>query len=120
MSERAIDRLRTLREEGVALSRNRNFRLFSELENRQALSLHRYLDALADEILEGHQRDVLRVGLVQPQEGPVRLDIYRSDLAVHHTAHLDQQELAELAERHGVRDALEARGVSVSELVPTA
>ena len=48
MSGSALDRLRDLQAEGVSFSRNKNFALFENQANREALSLHRYLDALAE------------------------------------------------------------------------
>jgi hypothetical protein len=88
------------------LSRNRNFALFQEPGNREALSLNRYLDALAEEIAEGDARSSLGVALCAPPVGPHRLELSRRDLSVTHTVHLHPEELQALGLRGDVRAIL--------------
>ena len=113
MSSRALDRLRELQAEGVSFSRNKNFALFENPTNREALSLHRYLDALAEEIQEGHDHGALGVSLVSPDHGPVRLELLRRDLGVKHAVNLQPEELMALGDRLEVRAILAGYGVEV-------
>jgi len=113
VSGRALDRLRDLQASGVTFSRNKNFALFEQPGNREALSLHRYLDALAEEISEGHGLDSLAISLDTPEVGPACLEIVRRDLGVKHTVHLQSDELEALGERLEVREILADYGVEV-------
>jgi len=113
VSGRALDRLRDLQASGVTFSRNKNFSLFEQPGNREALSLHRYLDALAEEISEGHGLASLAVSLETPSVGPVCLEIVRRDLGVKHSVHLQPDELEALGDRHQVRAILADYGVDV-------
>ena len=113
MSGRALDRLRDLQASGVSFSRNKNFALFEKPGNREALSLHRYLDALAEEISEGHGLDTLVVTMEAPAVGPMCLEIVRRDLGVKHTVHLQPDELEALGERLEVREIVAVYGVEI-------
>ena len=113
MSGSALDRLRDLQAEGVSFSRNKNFALFENQANREALSLHRYLDALAEEITQGHELEALAVSVETPPVGPLCLEIVRRDLGVKHTVHLQSDELEALGDRLEVREILAAYGVDV-------
>ena len=113
MSGSALDRLRDLQAAGVAFSRNKNFALFEEPGNREALSLHRYLDALAEEITQGHGHGSLAVTAQEPPIGPVSLEIMRRDLGIKHTVHLHADELEALGDRLEVRAILATYGVDV-------
>lgn len=88
------------------LSRNRHFAFFKEPTNREALSLHRYLDALAEEIEEGDARNSLGVALSAPAVGPHRLELSRRDLSVTHTVYLHPEELQALGQRGDTRAIL--------------
>ena len=107
----AIDRLKTLEEAGVALSRNRHFELFNEPENKRALTLNRYLDTLAEEIQEGAKLKALTLTLAPDEHGRLALGVARSDIAVQHTAHLSPEEFDALAERDGMAAILDAQGI---------
>jgi len=113
VSGRALDRLRELQAAGVAFSRNKHFALFEQSGNREALSLHRYLDALAEEITEGHGHGSLAVSVEAPSIGPVSLEIMRRDLGIKHTVHLHADELEALGDRLEVREILATYGVGV-------
>lgn len=113
MSGSALERLRDLQAEGVSFSRNQNFALFEQPGNREALSLHRYLDALAEEITEGHEHDALSLTVEAPSVGPVVLEITRRDLGVKHTVHLHPDELEDLGARLEVRTILATYGFEV-------
>ncbi len=108
---KAIERLEQLREAGVAMSRNQNFALFAEPEFKQALSLHRYLDAIAEEIREGRERGSLQIAMNRGEDGRVALTIARTDLSTSHTAHLEPREVRALAELEGVEEALHVSGI---------
>ena len=98
----STDRLKQMVEDGLVLSRNRNFEFFQEPENREILTLHRYLDALATEIRDGERSNQLRLE-VSGEAGPdrVRIHLVREDLGLTHQAHLSRPELAVLEERLG-------------------
>ena len=113
MSDRALNRLRDLHAAGVTFSRNKNFELFEDPTNREALSLHRYLDALAEEITQGHALGSLALALEVQEVGPVQLEIVRRDLGVKHTVHLHPEELEALSDRLETREVLAAYGVEV-------
>jgi len=113
MSSRDLERLRELEAAGFALSRNRHFSFFEEPANRRALSLHRYLDALAEEIAQGHAAQTLSATITEAELGPTRLDLVRRDLGVTHTAHLQPDELEALADRGEVRSILALYGVDL-------
>lgn len=108
---KAIDRLRLLEEAKVEMSRNRNFGLFQEPVYKRALTLHRYLDALAEEIREGHAKGSLVLGMKRDERGRVALDLHRTDLSVRHTAHLEPSEIRALAEREGIEAILHVSGI---------
>jgi hypothetical protein len=105
----AIERLETLRREGIELSRNRNFEFFEEAENRAALSLSRYLRALAEEIDEGARHGTLRLQ-VRADGERWSLRVERTDLSVRHVARLSCGEVRWLAEDGGVGDLLRRAG----------
>jgi hypothetical protein len=106
-----IDRLKALEEAGIALSRNRHFELFSEPENKRALTLKRYLANLAAEIQEGAKQGTLALTLAPDEHGRLALGVGRSDLSVRHTAHLSPEEFDALAERDGVAAVLNTQGI---------
>lgn len=98
----STDRLKRMVEDGLVLSRNRNFEYFQDPENRKILTLHRYLDALATEIREGERQNQLRLEISGDGDpGRVRIHLIREDLGLTHQAHLSQPELAVLEERLG-------------------
>lgn len=113
VSGSALERLRDLQAAGVAFSRNKNFALFEQPGNREALSLHRYLDALAEEITQGHEQGSLAVTAHTPSVGPISLEIVRRDLGIKHTVHLHAEELEALGDRLEVRATLASYGIDV-------
>ena len=113
VSDSALNRLRDLQAAGVTFSRNKNFALFEDPSNREALSLHRYLDALAEEITEGHAQGSLGLAMEVQEVGPMQLEILRRDLGVKHTVHLHPEELIALSDRLDTREILTAYGVEV-------
>ncbi len=105
----AIDRLEALRQEGIELSRNRNFDFFEEPDNRAALALSRYLRALAAEIEGGAERGTLRLQVrAIGDRWSVRVE--RTDLSVRHVARLTRQEVQWLADEGGISDVLRGAG----------
>lgn len=109
-----IERLKALEEAGVALSRNRHFELFSQPENKRALSLSRYLDTLAEELKDGAKSGTLALTLAPDEHGRLALGVTRTDLSVQHTAHLSPEEFDALASRAGVMAILSEQGISWS------
>jgi len=107
----AIDRLKALDEAGIDLSRNRHFEFFESPENRRALSLDHYLDALAGELREGANHASLTLTLAPDEHGRLALGVGRNDLSMHHTAHLSPEEFDELAGRDGVAQILAKQGI---------
>ena len=107
----AIDRLKALEEAGIALSRNRHFEFFELPDNKRALSLEHYLDALAIELQDGARLGSLSLTLAPDDNGRLALGVARADLAVKHTAHLSPEEFDELAARDGVAKILEVQGI---------
>ncbi len=107
-----IERLKALEEAGVALSRNRHFELFSQPDNKRALSLSRYLDTLAEELSEGAEAGTLTLTLAPDEHGRLALGVRRSDLSMQHTAHLSPEEFDALASRRGIREILSAQGIT--------
>jgi len=107
----AIDRLQALEEAGVALSRNRHFEFFELPENKRALNLEHYLDALANELQDGERKGCLNLTLAPDQDGRLALGVARDDLSVKHTAHLSPEEFDALAAREGVAKILESQGI---------
>ncbi|MEZ4265255.1 MAG: hypothetical protein R3F39_02665 [Myxococcota bacterium] len=105
----AIERLEALRQEGIALSRNRNFEFFEEPDNRAALSLSRYLRALAQEIGGGARAGTLRLQ-VRPDGDHWSVRVERVDLSVRHVARLTRQEVQWLADEGGISDVLRGAG----------
>ena len=98
----STDRLKQMVEDGLVLSRNRNFEFFQEPENREVLTLHRYLDALAREIRDGERKQQLRLEISgEAEPNRVRIHLVREDLGLTHQAHLSRPELAVLEERLG-------------------
>lgn len=105
----AIERLEALRQEGVELSRNRNFEFFEEPDNRAALSLSRYLRALAQEIGVGAQAGTLRLQVrAVGDRWSVRVE--RTDLSVRHVARLSCREVQWLCEDGGVGELVRRAG----------
>ncbi len=106
-----IERLKELEAAGIELSRNRHFEFFEDAGNRRALSLSRYIEVLAAEILEGQRSQELVVTLGKDGHGRLELTLRRDDRATSHTAHLSPEEFDHLAAREGVTEALRALGV---------
>ncbi|MCB9727650.1 MAG: hypothetical protein H6744_10720 [Deltaproteobacteria bacterium] len=105
----AIDRLDAMRREGIELSRNRNFEFFEDPENRAALSLSKYLRALADEIAEGARQGTLRLQ-VRPAGQALSVRVERVDLSVRHVAQLSRREAEWLADEGGVGELMQRAG----------
>jgi hypothetical protein len=105
----AIEKLEALRQEGIALSRNRNFEFFEEPENRAALSLSRYLRALAAEIAAGAATESLRLQ-VRPDGAGWSVRVERTDLSVRHVARLSAAEARWLADEGGVGELVRRAG----------
>jgi hypothetical protein len=107
----AIDRLKALEEAGIDLSRNRHFAFFQTPENRRALTLDHYLDALASELHDGARLGSLALTLSPDEHGRLALGVSREDLSVQHTAHLSPEEFDELVTRDGVANILAKQGI---------
>ena len=89
---------------GLRLSRNQNFELFQDSDHRQAITLHRYLDALAEELRQGDES--LRWSLRDDSDSErCVLQITRLGEGFTHQAFLTRAELQVLQERLG--DALD-------------
>ena len=103
-----MDRVKRLKElelsGGLRLSRNQNFELFQDSGHRQAITLHRYLDALAEELRQGDE--ALRWSLRDDSDSErCVLQITRLGEGFTHQAFLTRAELQVLQER--LRDALD-------------
>lgn len=107
----SLDRLKELEAAGMELSRNRHFEFFEDAGNRRALSLARYMDALALEIQEGHRSGELVVSVGKDEHGRLELRLSRPDLGTVHIAHLSPEEFDHLSARDGIADTLRALGV---------
>lgn len=105
-----LERLLALREAGITMSRNAHFEVFDDPRNREALSLHRYLDALAGAICD--ERAEAHLGPAEHNNGVVLLTLHHPDLGARHCAHLERHELAELVDRDGVASRLDALGIT--------
>ena len=110
-----IQRLKELEAAGVELSRNRNFDIFSKAENRRALKLRRYLDALSLEIRARHrQRDLVLSATWEPESDAdkVCLELTVPSLSLKLTTYLSADELDAIAQHEDVARALESFGIS--------
>ena len=97
-TETRLQRLEALRAAGVAMSRNQHFELFKDPANRSALSLSRYLEALARELVEADDDDVQ----VADEGDHVVLTLRDPARASRHVARLSRAEFDVLAEQPGV------------------
>lgn len=104
-----LARLEGLQAAGVAMSRNRHFDVFADPENRAALTLHRYLDALARELCD--PEDLTAISVAR-EEGQVTLTLERGNHLSRHVASLHPREFEALAAREGVAAALDGYGVA--------
>ena len=99
-----MDRVKRLKEleltGGLRLSRNQNFELFEDRDHRQALTLHRYLDAIAEELRQGDE--TLRWSLTaDPESTRYVLHVTRLEEGFTHQAFLSREELEVLQQRLG-------------------
>ncbi len=104
-----LARLEALQAAGVSMSRNRHFDVFADPDNRSALALHRYLDALAQELCD--PTDLTSIA-VQRADDEVTLTVERGAPVSTHVAVLHPREFDALSERDGVAEALDAHGVA--------
>ena len=109
---KAIERLKGLEEQGVALSRNRHFQFFSEPENERALALKRYLDGIIQTIRDGMMAGAMTAELGVDEHGRLALTLTRTDLAARHVAHLSVEEFERLVTDADVADFLKGQGIS--------
>ena len=109
---KAIDRLKGLEQQGVALSRNRHFQFFSEPENERALALKRYLDGVIQTIRDGIVAGAMTAELGVDEHGRLALTLTRTDLSARHVAHLSVEEFERLVADKEVADFLRTQGIS--------
>jgi hypothetical protein len=108
---KTVERLHRLEQAGVELSRNRNYDLFEQPDNRRVLSLNRYLDMLASEIREGEEEGSIELSLNSNGNGRLALYLHRTSLAIKHTAHLDPEEVAVLMKRTDIARIFAEKGI---------